>query len=106
MPIDYDEFRRTTWSERLAIFNALSADGKSELFKSQIAGWLERHAAELSADQVELLKEAMELAVPQLYSSPQPQAIMLRVEDLERRARVLLTPEQQVDALTMHWRMT
>ena len=106
MTIDYDEFRRTTWEQRLALFNALSAADKAELFRSQVSGWLQRHILELSPPQIELLKEAMQLAVPELYVSPKAPSLMERMKDFESRARALLTPAQQVDALTMQWGMT
>lgn len=106
MAIDYDEFRRTAWEQRLALFNALSAAGKAELFRSQVSGWLQRHILELSLPQVELLEEAVQLAVPELYASPKPPDLMERMKDFESRARALLTPAQHIDALTMQWGIT
>src|SRR5438874_305365 len=106
MAIDYDEFRRTTWEQRLALFTALSAADKAELFQSQVSGWLQRHILELSPAQIELLEEAIQLAVPHLYASPKPPDLMERMKDFERRARALLTPAQHIDALTMQWGMT
>jgi hypothetical protein len=104
--IGYDEFRRTTWEQRLALFDALSAADKAELFRSQVSGWLERHILELSLPQIELLEEAIQLAVPELYASPKPPGLMERMKDFESRARTLLTPAQYIDALTMQWGMT
>ena len=106
MAIEYDEFRRTTWEERIAIFNALSSEAKAELVRSQIAGWLERHRGELSRPQIEILEEAARMPVPELYESPKPDPLVARMKDLERRARALLTAEQCVEALTMQWGMT
>ena len=104
--MDYDDFRRTTWEERIAIFNTLSAEGKAALFRSQVAGWLERHRAELTPPQIEFLEEAIELAVPELYTSPPPEELQARMVEFDRRARALLTPEQRIDALTMQWGIT
>ena len=106
MAIDYDEFRRTTWDERVAIFSALTADEKAELFRSQVAGWLRRHREELTSPQIDLLEQAIELAVPELYSFPKPDELVSRVTEFEKRARALLTPAQHIDALTMQWGMT
>ena len=106
MAIEYDAFRRTTWEERIAIFTALSSDEKAELFRSQISGWMQRHLAELSPAQVELLEDFIELTVPDLYLSPKPPDLMARVKELEHRARALLDPAQLTDALTMQWGMT
>ena len=106
MAIDYDEFRRTTWEERIAIFSALSAEEKAELFRSQVSGWLHRHVAELTTPQIELLEEAIQLAVPELYISPKPDQLVTRMKDFERRARALLSPAQHIDALTMQWGLT
>jgi hypothetical protein len=106
MAIDYDEFRRTTWEERTAIFSALSAEGKAELFRSQVWGWLARHRAELTPAQIELLDEAVAVAVPELYASPKPEQLVARMKDFEKRARALLNPAQCIDALTMQWGLT
>jgi hypothetical protein len=106
MAIDYDEFRRTTWEERIAIFSALSAENKAELFRSQVSGWLQRHAAELQPAQIELLEEAIQIAVPELYISPKPDDLVARMKDFEKRARALLSPAQNIDALTMQWGLT
>ena len=106
MPIDYDQFRATTWDERLRIFAALSPEGRSELFRSQVSGWLDRHSAELTAEQIALLHEAMEVAVPELYAFSKPPKVVARFKEFEQRARALLTPEQCLNALTMQWGMT
>ena len=101
--IDYDEFRRTTWEERITIFSALSSEEMAELFRSQVAGWLERHRAELTPPQIEILEEAIGLAVPELYGSSPPAELVARSKDLEKRARALLSFQQCREALTMHW---
>ena len=106
MKIDYDEFRRTTWHERVTIFNALSPDEKAELFRSQIEGWLERHRAELSDEQIALLEQAAALATPAMYRTPKPEHLVVEMKELERRAMDLLTPAQAIDALTMQWGLT
>lgn len=106
MTIDYDEFRRTTWDERTAIFAALSAEEKAELFRSQAGGWLERHRAELNDAQIAIIEEAIQLAVPALYESEKPDDLVARTKDVERRARAVLTQAQIVDALTMQWGLT
>ena len=106
MPIGYDEFRRTTWDERIAIFNALSTEGKAELFRSQVAGWLERHRTELSAPQIEILEQTIEATTPEIYIRPQPVELRERLKVLEARAFALLTKEQIRHALTMQWGMT
>jgi hypothetical protein len=105
LAIDYDEFRRTTWEQRVALFAALSPADKAELFRSQVSGWLQRHVPELSPAQIALLEE-IQLAVPQLYTSPKPPDLVERMKDFEGRARALLTPAQHIDALTMQWGMT
>ena len=106
MPPDYDEFRRTTWEERLAIFNALSPEGKAVLVRSQISGWLDRHREELTAAQIAILEESIESVVPGLYISPETDHLTARARDIEKRARDLLSPAQCIDALTMQWGMT
>ena len=106
MPIPYDVFRSLTWSDRLGVFNVLSAEGKAELVRSQVGGWLDRHRDELTNAQVLLLEEAVQLIVPELYAVVKEPALMTRLNDVERRARELLTPQQAVEALTMQWGMT
>jgi hypothetical protein len=106
MPIDYDEFRRTTWEERIVIFNALSSEGKAELFRSQVAGWLERHRAELSPLQIEILEQTIEVTTPEIYTRPQSAELRERLKVLEARALAVLTKEQVRDALTMQWGLT
>jgi hypothetical protein len=106
MTIDYDEFRRTTWEERVAIFNALSSEKKAELVRSQIAGWLERHRGELSPPQIEFLEEAARWPSADMYEARKPDAVVARAKDMEKRARALLSREQIVDSLTMQWGMT
>ena len=106
MVIDYDEFRRTAWEERVAIFSALTPDEKAELFRSQLSEWLRRHRGELKPPQIELLEEMLALVVPELYVRPAPDPLMARLKDIEHRAAELLSCEQRVDALTMQWGMT
>lgn len=106
MTIDYDDFRRTTWDERVALFSALSPDEKAELVRSQIAGWLHRHRMELTEPQVRILEEAIELTSPAMYGRGKPDPLAARMKDLENRARGVLTHAQVIDALTMQWGMT
>lgn len=106
MPIGYDEFRRTTWDERVAIVSALSPRERAELFRSQVSGWMERHLAELNPAQIQILEEAIDLAVPELYISPKPAELVARMKDFENRAHAVLTPEQGLEALTMQWGLT
>lgn len=105
MAIDYDEFRSTTWEERVAIFSALTPEGKAELFRSQVSGWLERHRDELTDEQIEFLGEAARAATPEVYSSRSPE-VLGRVDAIDKRAKQLLSREQWIDALTMQWGMT
>ena len=106
MDIDYDEFRCTTWEERISIFSALSAEEKAQLVRSQISGWLQRHHDELSPAQVEILEEAIALAIPERYSRPKSDALVAQSREFAKRARAVLTPEQARDALTMQWGLT
>ena len=105
MAIDYDEFRQTTWEERIAIFSALTPEGKAELFRSQVSGWLERNRAHLTPEQIEILEEANRMATPEFYRTPNP-ALLARLKDFEQRARLVFSPPQYIDALTMQWGMT
>lgn len=106
MSFDYDEFRSLTWEERTAILRTLSAEEKAELFRSQTSAWLNRHSTELTPPKIELLREAIELAVPEMYVCPRSSELTARVDDFARRARNLLTPTEFVEALTMQWGMT
>ena len=105
-PIDYDAFRRTTWDERVAVFSALSAEEKAELVRSQIAGWLERHRADLTSAQIAVLEDAIRLVAAEHYTPEGRDAAREQVRDLEFRARAVLTAEQCIDALTMQWGLT
>ncbi len=102
MAIDYDEFRNTPWEERIAIFSGLTPEGKSELFRSQVSGWLERHRNELTPEQIEILEEAERLATPEMYAAVKPPELLLQMKDFEQRARVVLGSHAR-DALTMEW---
>ena len=104
MTIEYDDFRRMTWEERSAIFSALSSEEKAELVRSQVSGWFDRHIAELTPEQIEILQEASRMVVPELYERPISEEVVAKVKDLEKRARSLLTPRQAAEALTMHWK--
>ena len=103
MAIDYDEFRSTPWEERIAIFSALTPEGKAELVRSQVSGWLERHRGELSPEQIEILEEAERLATPEMYGAVKRPELLEQMKHFERRARLVLTPSQGLDALTMEW---
>jgi hypothetical protein len=104
VPIPYDDFRALTWDQRLRIFNALTPDGKAELVRSQVAGWLERHRDELTDAQITFLGEAVHAIVPELYAAVRDPAVMARFKEFERRAHDVLTPQQHFEALTMEWR--
>lgn len=99
MPVDYDEFRKKPWNERVTLFNAISAADKAELMRTNTARWLETHRPELSAEQVAFIEESLSFVTPERYLTPPDD----EVHELARRARELFTPEQYVEAFTIQW---
>jgi hypothetical protein len=81
----------------------MSASERAELFRTQVSGWLDRNRQGLTSAQVAILEEAMDLAIPELYTIPRGEMLDARFKDFERRAAELLSPEQRIEALTMQW---
>ena len=100
---EYDEFRAKPWPERAALFTAMSAHERAELFRMLISVWLERHRNELTSSQVALLRDAIDLCTPELYIEPRSAAFASKVRAIETTAAQLFTPEQLVDVLTIQW---
>ena len=57
MLVDYDEFRKKGWDERVRVFGAISSEEKAELVRTHIARWLASHRQELDPSQIEILEE-------------------------------------------------
>ena len=103
MELDYDAFRKLSWSERLKIFGALSAEEKAEFVRGIIGRWLDTHRGELSARQIAILEENIAFMRPELYGDATPLELLSEARQLEARTAELLSREQMREALTMHW---
>lgn len=101
--IDYDSFRGKTWAERLAVFNAISAEERAELVRTHIARWLRLHRHELTDEQISIVEENIAFIRAELYALPPDEELVRRYLELARRAAMLLSRDQAREALTMYW---
>lgn len=103
MTTDVHAFRSKPWSERVAIFTALSSAEKAALVRALISGWLAEHRETLSDSQVAILEENIAFVTPELYERERDETLDAKLKDLERRTAGLLSRQQMREALTMHW---
>lgn len=101
--IDYDSFRTTSWPERVALFNGISAEERAELVRTHISRWLSLHRHELTAEQITMVEENIAFISTDLYAFPRDEALISRYLDLAKRTAMMLSREQAMDALTMSW---
>lgn len=101
--IDYDSFWATSWAERVALFNAISAEERAELVRTHISQWLSLHRHELTDEQITIVEENTAFISTDLYAFPPDQDLVSRYLDLAKRTAMLLSRDQVRDALTMYW---
>jgi hypothetical protein len=87
-----DELAKFDRGHRVAIFNAVSADVKANLFQEQLRRFSQR--ADLTAAQRELIAEGMSLITPALYSK-EPAAVQARHEFWSRAESSFTSPDQR-----------
>jgi hypothetical protein len=103
MLVDYDEFRKKDWDERVRVFGAISSEEKAELVRTHIARWLASHRQELDPSQIEILEENVAFVSAALYVRPLDGRLLDRSRELEGRTARVLSRDQMREALTMHW---
>ena len=101
--IDYDSFRAKSWAERVALFNAISAEERAELVRTHISRWLSLHRHELTDEQIKIVEENIAFISTELYAFPQDQDLVRQYVALAKRTAMLLSRDQARDALTMYW---
>ena len=103
MQINYDQFRKMQWNERVTLFNEVSNEEKAELVRTHIDRWLESHRGELSPLQISAVEQCRDFIKPELYGAVKDSADLERFKEIEQRAAAVLTRDQMREALTMHW---
>jgi hypothetical protein len=103
MPMDPETFRTKSWSERLEIFNGISAEEKAVLVRANIGWWLASHRSELSDAQAAILEENIAFVTADIYADAPRGELLARLNELEKRTAELLSRDQMREALTMHW---
>jgi hypothetical protein len=101
--LDYDSFRTKSWSERVSLFNRISAEERAELVRTHIRRWLSLHRHELTDEQIAIVEENIAFIRADLYTLPRDEELVSRYSDLAKRTVMLLSREQARDALTMYW---
>jgi len=101
--LDYDSFRSMNWSERVSIFNSISAEERAELVRTHISRWLSLNRHELTDAQIAIVEENIAFIRTELYALPRDEDLGSRYLALAKRTALLLSREQTRDALTMYW---
>ena len=101
--LDYDSFRTKGWTERVALFNSISAEERAELVRTHISRWLSLHRHELTDEQIAIVEENIAFIRAELYAFPRDEELVSRYLDLAKRTAMLLSRDQARDALTMYW---
>lgn len=68
LPQTYDEFSAYPVSMRRAIFRAATPEARSELWSTHLGQYLAGHS-DLSAKQVSVIRQALDLATPELFAA-------------------------------------
>jgi translation elongation factor EF-Ts len=91
------------WTERVSLFNSISAEERAELVRTHISRWLSLHRHELTGEQIAIIEENIAFIRTDLYTLPRDEELVSRYLDLAKRTAKLLSRDQARDALTMYW---
>jgi hypothetical protein len=101
--IDYASFRAKSRTERISLFNVISAEERAELVRAHMSQWLSLHCHELTDEQIEIVEENIAVISADLYAFPRNEDLVSRFVDLAKRTATVLSPDQARDVLTMDW---
>ena len=88
-PMDYETFMHLEWRDRLAMFNAVSAETRADLVRTHFRRWLDANRASLSAAQTEALEEQFDIVRPELYQRPRDESLKKRANEMLDRLYTL-----------------
>lgn len=83
--LSYVDFLRIPPAQRDREFAALSPDNRAAIMKQHLERWLDVHRPDLSSHAQTLVREAIDLVTPELYSAPPNEAAQQRQAALARR---------------------
>jgi hypothetical protein len=95
---DYDSFCWRAPGEKKTVFDAISADNRAELARTQIERWRDANLKRLTPPQLISLKEMLELMTADLYrAETRTDALVARMRELEQKQISLFTREDLID---------
>lgn len=99
--ISYDEFMPQPLSERLNIFNEISAENRALLVKTHVERWLAANQIRLTPEQVAIVKDVIRFIVPEQYQEGRDfEKVHREAEALRAKAEVVFTPEEMMQMMT------
>src|SRR5262245_50865851 len=100
--VPYDQFfAMTNRSDRIRVFNEITAENKATLVRTHMERWLNRHRGRLSAEQVAMMEENIRFVTPELYGLPKSPELHAKILELAERTSGLFSASDAAQALTM-----
>jgi hypothetical protein len=99
--VTYDEFMSRPFSERLTVFNQITAEDRAHLVQAHLTRWITREKSRLSPEQLGVLEEAVTAIKPAWYRRPKAAGTREALMELEQRVAQVLSREDMMQALTI-----
>jgi hypothetical protein len=92
--LSYADFMKVPPDQRDREFAALPADNRAAIMRQHFERWLEVHRPDLSHNAQTLVREAIDLISPELYSAPPSDALRERQAQLGQRLACAIGSER------------
>lgn len=97
-PMDYEDFCKRPADEKRQVFDAITAENRAVLARTQIERWRDANQKRLTPPQLASLKDMLELMTPDLYRpESRTEAMVKGMRDLEQKQIALFTREDLLD---------
>ena len=101
--IGYDQFFLKPVKERLEIFNAISAENRAFLVKTQAERWLEANRSRLNQEQIAVAEEMIQSISPEWYKNDRnSEKIEPKVEALIKKMEAVFSRDDLREFATRH----
>jgi hypothetical protein len=98
--VKYEDFARLPALEQGKVFSGLSPEGKAKIKRARASAWLAMHRSELSEDQVDAMKGAIEFITPELYRARPTAAMRLKETAVRKRLECAVGRQRATEAFT------
>jgi hypothetical protein len=96
--INYEEFKALNNQERVKIFNAISAENRALLMKTQVENWLAENRSQLHQEQLAVVEEIIRFAKPEMYEEDRDYLKVTQEADkLIKKAEAVFSREETME---------